>query len=857
MLPKLTKQIWRWRGVLIATSSVAGLVITASYAGLFQLLEWATLDHLFRLRPQEPIERRIVIVTIDESDVKNIGQWPIPDAVLAQLIEIIKAGQPRVIGLDLYRDLPVQPGHQALLEVFKSTPNLIGVEKVVEDAVAPPPSLSELGQVAAADLVLDADGKVRRSLISLIAEDGRLQLSLGARLALMYLALEGITLEQIDAAKGHLKLGKAIFVPFQENDGAYVRADAGGYQILSNFRGSKANFLNVSLTDILNKQVPPKLLRNRIVLIGSTAQSVKDTFYTSYSSSNNPTSGVVIHANLTSQILSAALEGRVMLKTWSEPWEWLWILGWSFTGSTVAWKLLKTDLFRSNLYFQEALVGIGILSVGIILITSSYVIFIQGWWLPTISPLLALAGSAIAITLFHSLELQQEKGNLEILLSSITQEFDQVQHKAEELTRASERKLAQFLEAVPVGVAVVDTNGKLCFVNQRAQELLGQGVVASATAEELANIYQHYVAGTNQLYPSDNLPMVQALRGSIATVDDLEIHQGDKVIPIESWGTPIYDESGNIDYAIIAFQDITERKKAELERKEFTETLMQVNLAYERFVPHEFLQILNKESIIDVKLGDQIQKEMSILFADIRNFTAISEQITPEDNFKLINAFLSRMEPAIVDNGGFIDKYIGDGIMALFSRNPDDAVRAAIAMLKRLSQYNQTRQRPERRPIKIGIGINTGSLMLGTVGGNKRMDGTVISDAVNLASRLENLTKEYEVSLLISHYTFANLQNPADYCIRFIDQVKVKGKSKSVAIFEVFDGDEPQLKQSKLATKQVFEQGLFLYYHRAYREAAQIFEDCLQVNPRDKVTQIYLERCQKKAEDKRQRAEGL
>lgn len=844
MLPKLSKQIWRWRGVLIAAPSVAGLVIAASYAGLFQLLEWATLDHLFRLRPQEPIEQRIVIVTIDESDLKNVGQWPIPDAVLAQLIETIKAGQPRVIGLDLYRDLPVQPGHQALVKVIESTPNLIGVEKVVEDAVAAPPSLSKLGQVAAADLVLDADGKVRRALISLIAEDGRVQLSLGVRLALMYLELEGITLEQIDAAKGHLRLGKAIFVPFQENDGGYVGADAGGYQILSNFRGSKESFLSVSLTDILDKQIPSELLRNRIVLIGSTAQSIKDTFYTTYNSASELTSGVVIHANVTSQILSAAIEGRVMLKTWSEPWELLWIFGWSFTGAAVGWKLLKADLFKSNFYLKGAAVGIGVLSVGLILITSSYVTFLQGWWLPTISPLLAFAGSAIAITAYYSLELQQEKGNLEILLSSITQEFDQVQHKAEEITRASERKLAQFLEAVPVGVAVVDANGTLCFVNQRAQELLGEGVVASATAEELANIYQHYVAGTNQLYPSDNLPLVQALRGRVATADDLEIHQGDKIIPIESWGTPIYDESGNIDYAIIAFQDITERQKAEVERKEFTETLLQLNLAYERFVPHEFLQILNKESIVDVKLGDQVQKEMSILFADIRNFTAISEQITPEENFKLINAFLSRMEPAIVDNGGFIDKYIGDGIMALFSRNPDDAVKAGIAMLKRLAQYNQTRQRPERRPIKIGIGINTGSLMLGTVGGNKRMDGTVISDAVNLASRLENLTKEYEVSLLISHDTFASLQNPAEYCIRFIDQVKVKGKSKPVGIFEVFDGDEPQLKESKLATKQVFEEGLFLYYHHAYGEAAQMFKDCLQVNPRDKVAQIYLKRCQ-------------
>ncbi|MBD0343249.1 MAG: response regulator [Coleofasciculus sp. Co-bin14] len=275
--------------------------------------------------------------------------------------------------------------------------------------------------------------------------------------------------------------------------------------------------------------------------------------------------------------------------------------------------------------------------------------------------------------------------------------------------------------------------------------------------------------------------------------------------------------------------------------------LANIAVAYGRFVPHEFLRVLNKESIIDVQLGDQVQQEMSILFSDIRDFTTLSESMNPEENFKFINAYLSRMEPAINENKGFIDKYIGDAIMALFRGNADDAVKAGIAMLQRLTEYNQHRDRSGYAPIQIGIGINTGSLMLGTVGGKHRMDGTVISDAVNLASRLESLTKNYGVSLLISHQTLARLQNPTEYSIRFIEQVKVKGKSKAVAVFEVFDGDKPLLKEGKLATKTIFEEGLFLYYQQAFRKAAHSFETVLKINPEDKVAQIYLNRCQSPA----------
>ena len=425
----------------------------------------------------------------------------------------------------------------------------------------------------------------------------------------------------------------------------------------------------------------------------------------------------------------------------------------------------------------------------------------------------------------------------------------------------NESRLTQFLEAMPVGVAVLNAHGKPYYINHKAKELFGKGVLPEVSSEQLSEVYQVYQAGTLQQYPPEQLPIVRALRGESVTADDLEVHQGDKIIPIEGWSTPIYDTKGNIAYAINAIQDISDRKKSETERQQFIEELFELNanleLALEaesklteaarRFVPNEFLSLLGHQSLVDVQLGEAVQQEMSILFSDIRDFTTLSESMTPQENFEFINAYLSRMEPVIIENQGFIDKYIGDEIMALFNGSADDAVKAGIAMLERLAEYNHHREKLGCLPLEIGIGINTGCLMLGTVGGKNRMDGTVISDAVNLASRLESLTKDYGVPLLISHQTFSKLDDVNQYAFRLIDRVRVKGKSELVSVFEVFDAASPDIKDGKLVTKTAFEQALSLYNLGIWCEAARGFADVLGINPKDRVAQIYLQRCQSKA----------
>jgi adenylate cyclase len=405
---------------------------------------------------------------------------------------------------------------------------------------------------------------------------------------------------------------------------------------------------------------------------------------------------------------------------------------------------------------------------------------------------------------------------------------------------ASERKFRAIFNQTFQFTGMLSVEGILIEANQTALDFGGLQL-ADVVGKPFWECYWWTISPQTQTHLKSAI--IEAARGNFIRYEVDMLGADNRTATIDFSIKPIIDESGKAEYLIVEGRDISDRKKAEAERIQFTQELFQLNQAFSRFVPRQFLQLLDKKSIVDVQLGDSVQQEMSVLFSDIRSFTTLSESMTPQENFNFINAYLSRMEPAIIENQGFIDKYIGDAIMALFSGEADNALKAGIAMLQHLSNYNQHRIKSGYMPIRIGIGINTGSLMLGTVGGQYRMDGTVISDAVNLASRLESLTKEYEVSLLISHHTLARLQNPTQYSIRLIEKLKVKGKSKAVAIFEVLDGEPPNVREAKLATKTRFEEGLLLYYSHSFRDAAQRFQDVLSLNPKDKIAQIYIKRC--------------
>jgi len=271
--------------------------------------------------------------------------------------------------------------------------------------------------------------------------------------------------------------------------------------------------------------------------------------------------------------------------------------------------------------------------------------------------------------------------------------------------------------------------------------------------------------------------------------------------------------------------------------------LTKISSAYARFVPDKFLEFLGKESIVDVRLGENVQKIMTILFSDIRSFTSLSEKMTPEENFKFLNSYLKRVGPIIRQHNGFIDKYIGDAIMALFPEKVDNALEAAIDTRKEIVRYNTHRRSQGYSPIDIGTGIHTGKLMLGTIGEKLRMEGTVISDAVNLASRIEGLTKIYGASIIISEQTLAQLKDASRYNYRCIGRIQVKGKDESVGVYDMFDGDQENVMEMKITTKSDFEEGLKLYHDKKFAEASVRFSTVSEKNPADKAAQLYLKRC--------------
>lgn len=270
--------------------------------------------------------------------------------------------------------------------------------------------------------------------------------------------------------------------------------------------------------------------------------------------------------------------------------------------------------------------------------------------------------------------------------------------------------------------------------------------------------------------------------------------------------------------------------------------------AYKRFVPQEFLQLLGKERIVEVELKQNLLLNLAILFADIRNFTDLSETMNPEDNFKFLNSYLSRMGPIIRDHRGFIDKYLGDGIMALFPGEPSDAVRAAVAMQRELCTYNQQRQRMSYPPIAVGIGVHAEKVILGIVGERERMEGTVIGSAVNLASRLEGLNKVFGTRIIVSERLVATMGEDApDH--RYLGHAEVKGKRAAVPVYEVFAADPPRDVELKQRTRSIFEQGVRLYHGGALLKrdrltAGRCFRAVLKAHPGDRPAAWYLARCE-------------
>ncbi len=276
-------------------------------------------------------------------------------------------------------------------------------------------------------------------------------------------------------------------------------------------------------------------------------------------------------------------------------------------------------------------------------------------------------------------------------------------------------------------------------------------------------------------------------------------------------------------------------------REQELEKLLQ---AYGRFVPDEYLQFLGKQSIVDFQLGDHVSKEMAIMFSDLRSFTTMAEQMTPQENFNFINTYLQQISPEIRKHNGFIVKYMGDGLMAVFPDGVDDAIQAGIVKLEQLQKLNQSRKMNGEIPLNIGIGIHVGDTMVGIIGDANRMQADALSDHVNLTARLESLTKYYGVSLLISGDVVQRLSQPEKYHIRFLDRAIVKGRQEAITVCEVLDVEVEPVRSIKIQTLPIFEEGLEQYCQGNFANAQVCFEQIVGLNPADKPSQIYLKRIQ-------------
>jgi CHASE2 domain-containing sensor protein len=389
------------------------LILLIRWIGLLQVQEWMAFDALSRRCPASTAASPIVIVEIDEADLNKIGGFPISDQTLVELLAALQKYSPAVIGLNLFRNMPVQPGHNALVQMLKKSPNLIGIEMALNTTpslnIAPPPMLPP-ERIGFVDATLDEDGKLRRMILAdSLPATGKLKYSFAIQLARMYLATENMLFQSGTRVSDPIQFGKFKLQRLQSNSGGYVQTDVNSNQILLNFCASQRLFQTLSLTDVLQEKFALEVIRNRIVIIGMTAPSVKDIFFTSalretLSSRlmNKPLPasqliyGVEVQAHATDQIISAIFQQHPQLQVWANGWQYLWIIGWGLLG--MALEILLQSPWKSLLSFVIATA---------VLIGISFFALTLGWWIPLIPAGLALGGAGL-ITTFLDRDLRFE-----------------------------------------------------------------------------------------------------------------------------------------------------------------------------------------------------------------------------------------------------------------------------------------------------------------------------------------------------------------------------------------------------------------------------------------------------------------
>ena len=477
-----------FKTILLTSLAVTVPIVGIRFLGGFEGSELAAYDDFIRRRSAETPDDRIVIVTISDDDIEQLQQYPIHDDKFATLLKKLDSYQPRAIGMDISRDVPhgLPAGRVRLKQVIEQSETIVTgcLLSTANHPGSPPAPGTPPGGAAFADFPPDIDKVVRRTkLISTPAQSNKRSRtnhdcndvradneipSLSFQLALMYLA--GANIKPDSTAENQIQFRQTVLRRIDPQFGGYVRADAPDYQLMLNYRGAKQIFQEIPITRVLTNKVDPKTIRDRVVLIGSTSAVSKDELNTPYSetsSGSRTMPGVVVHAHAVSQILSAVLDNRPLIRSWSNFGEVLWIFAWSVGSGLLAFYNRRLGLFLIGL------VGIGLALWGI-----CYSVFLaQGLWVPFVPTLTAAILTAIALRV---LDLAGRSGYTQAIYEQIK---DQIQGQG-----ASRDRRGDYLENLV-------QRARKARQGQTATELLSLGTEPPATATpEMQALYQQITA---------------------------------------------------------------------------------------------------------------------------------------------------------------------------------------------------------------------------------------------------------------------------------------------------------------------------------------------------------------------------
>jgi diguanylate cyclase (GGDEF)-like protein/PAS domain S-box-containing protein len=673
-LQQRLQRLWSRSRILLTASGVALSVIGLRGLGILQPLELAILDQGFRQRPSLPPDDRIVIINITEADIKTLNQWPLSDEKLAQLLTKIQQQQPHSIGLDFYRDLQSANGSPTINRLFQAQDNIFGITLLappkgkattvpqLADAiqVGSPSILSAKQQVGFNNAVLDVDQRVRRSLLywtvtvqpdPAAPATHHLYESFGLKIAQHYLKSKyQITPE---AAPGNhpvpvLQLGKATLPALRRaDDGLYTQAHIGGYQILTNYRGASPQFREFSALQVLSDEIPSDVFRDRIVLIGSSADSLKDTFATPFSqNSDSPAlmSGVEIHAHLISQLIRAATTGQGIFQTLPEPIEWLWIGVASYWGTYSSWRLRSPR--KSSLLISLASIGI----IGL-----AYGAFLTGWIVPVLPPLLGLVGSAFVVANY-------------------------IAHTEQELNRSKDF-LAQVIDSIPDPVFVKDRQQRWIVLNQAYADFIGTPI------SDLIGQTVHHVFPAAQAQWLRNQDEWVFGRQEAQEIEEEFVNLKGQRYHIATKRSLHRDRAGN-QFLVGVIHDITERKSLEEELKRARDQLSLDNSELSYLANHDALTGLPNRKLFMECLQQAVDAavtanhphhQVALLFLDLDGFKAVNDTLGHGVGDLLLQAVAQRLQACLRAGSDTVARLGGDEFVVVLPNVPGPLIARRVA----------------------------------------------------------------------------------------------------------------------------------------------------------------------------------